>query len=58
MTIEVRVQGGGALPEYASAGAAGADLRASDEIRLEAWQSRPVLEKLVGPICWILERQQ
>ena len=34
------------------------DLQASDEVRLEQWQSRPVLEKLVGPICWILERQQ
>jgi cardiolipin synthase len=34
------------------------DLQASDEIRLDEWQSRPVLEKLVGPICWILERQQ
>jgi cardiolipin synthase len=34
------------------------DLLASDEIRLDDWQSRPVLEKLVGPICWILERQQ
>ena len=34
------------------------DLQASDEIRLAEWQSRSVLEKLVGPICWILERQQ
>jgi cardiolipin synthase len=34
------------------------DLQASDEIRLEEWQSRSVLEKLVGPVCWILERQQ
>jgi cardiolipin synthase len=34
------------------------DLHASDEIRLQEWESRPVLEKLVGPICWILERQQ
>jgi cardiolipin synthase len=34
------------------------DLQASDEIRMEEWQSRSVLEKLVGPICWILERQQ
>ena len=34
------------------------DLQASDHIRLETWQSRPLLEKLVGPVCWILERQQ
>jgi hypothetical protein len=35
-----------------------ADLAASDEITLERWTSRPVFEKLVGPVCWILERQQ
>lgn len=35
-----------------------ADLAASDEVTLDAWAGRPVLEKLVGPICWILERQQ
>jgi cardiolipin synthase len=35
-----------------------ADLAASDEITLERWQRRPVLEKLVSPVCWILERQQ
>jgi cardiolipin synthase len=35
-----------------------ADLAASDEVTLAAWNRRPVLEKLVGPICWILERQQ
>jgi cardiolipin synthase len=35
-----------------------ADLGASDEVRLEDWRARPVLEKLVGPVCWILERQQ
>jgi cardiolipin synthase A/B len=34
------------------------DLQTSDEVRLEGWQSRSVLEKLVGPVCWILERQQ
>lgn len=34
------------------------DLQASDEIRMIEWQSRPIFEKLVGPICWILERQQ
>ena len=35
-----------------------ADLAASDEITLDAWSRRPMLEKLVGPVCWILERQQ
>jgi cardiolipin synthase len=35
-----------------------ADLAASDEITIDAWTSRPLLEKLVGPVCWILERQQ
>jgi cardiolipin synthase A/B len=35
-----------------------ADLAASDEITVERWAGRPVLEKLVGPVCWILERQQ
>jgi cardiolipin synthase len=35
-----------------------ADLAASDEITLEQWGQRPALEKLVEPVCWILERQQ
>jgi cardiolipin synthase A/B len=35
-----------------------ADLCASEEITLDSWASRSVLEKLVGPVCWILERQQ
>jgi cardiolipin synthase len=34
------------------------DLEASDAIDLENWRSRPLLEKLIGPVCWILERQQ
>ncbi|HKC56207.1 MAG TPA: phospholipase D-like domain-containing protein [Vicinamibacterales bacterium] len=34
------------------------DLAASDEITLEQWGKRPALEKLVEPVCWILERQQ
>jgi len=34
------------------------DLASSDEVTLEAWAARPVLEKVVGPVCWILERQQ
>lgn len=35
-----------------------ADLAASDEVTLDGWCQRPLLEKLVGPVCWILERQQ
>jgi len=34
------------------------DLAASDEITLEDFGKRPALEKLVEPVCWILERQQ
>ena len=34
------------------------DLLASEEVRLAEWESRSLLEKLVGPVCWILERQQ
>jgi cardiolipin synthase len=34
------------------------DLATSDEVTLESWSGRPVLEKLVAPVCWILERQQ
>lgn len=35
-----------------------ADLAASDRITVGAWRARPLFEKVVGPICWILERQQ
>jgi cardiolipin synthase A/B len=35
-----------------------ADVSASDAITLDAWKRRPLLEKVVGPVCWILERQQ
>jgi cardiolipin synthase len=34
------------------------DRAASREVTLEAWQRRPVWEKIVGPFVWILERQQ
>jgi cardiolipin synthase len=34
------------------------DLAASDEITLDSWKRRPWLEKLVGRVAWILERQQ
>jgi cardiolipin synthase len=35
-----------------------ADLAASDEITSDGWRRRPRLEKLAGPVCWLLERQQ
>jgi cardiolipin synthase len=35
-----------------------ADVAASDEITMEVWRARSAFEKLVGPVCWILERQQ
>ncbi len=35
-----------------------ADLAASDEVTLDLWVARPLFEKIVGPVCWILERQQ
>jgi len=35
-----------------------ADLAASDEVTLDRWIARPVFEKVIGPVCWILERQQ
>jgi cardiolipin synthase A/B len=34
------------------------DLSNSREITLDDWQHRPVWEKLIGSIAWILERQQ
>ena len=34
------------------------DLAASDEVTLDDWNARSWFEKLVGPVCWILERQQ
>ncbi|MBI4485878.1 MAG: cardiolipin synthase B [Acidobacteria bacterium] len=34
------------------------DLAMSDEITSPTWRARPVVEKLVEPVCWILERQQ
>jgi cardiolipin synthase len=35
-----------------------ADIVKSREIRLAAWKRRPLWEKLIGPVAWILERQQ
>jgi hypothetical protein len=30
----------------------------SREITLKAWRRRPLWEKLIGAVAWILERQQ
>jgi cardiolipin synthase len=35
-----------------------ADRLRSREIRLEEWQKRPLWEKLIGIVAWLLERQQ
>jgi cardiolipin synthase len=35
-----------------------ADVARSQEITLEGWRRRPLLEKLIGSIAWVLERQQ
>jgi cardiolipin synthase len=35
-----------------------ADLKQCKEITLDAWRRRPVWEKLIGTVAWILERQQ
>ena len=35
-----------------------ADLLVSKEITLAAWRGRPLWEKLIGAVAWILERQQ
>jgi cardiolipin synthase len=34
------------------------DLAASDEVTADEWARRPWLEKMVGPVAWVLERQQ
>lgn len=34
------------------------DVAASREITLEAWRRRPLWEKLIGTVAWVLERQQ
>jgi cardiolipin synthase len=34
------------------------DLANSREVTLRDWEQRPVLEKIVGTVAWILERQQ
>ena len=35
-----------------------ADLAVSEEITLARWKSRPLWERALNPIVWILERQQ
>ncbi len=35
-----------------------ADIVRSEEIRLTSWKRRPIWEKLLGSVAWILERQQ
>ncbi|HUR34590.1 MAG TPA: phospholipase D-like domain-containing protein [Vicinamibacterales bacterium] len=35
-----------------------ADIARSREITLDSWRRRPVMEKLVGSVAWVLERQQ
>jgi cardiolipin synthase A/B len=34
------------------------DISASHEVTLREWQRRPLWEKLIGSVAWILERQQ
>ena len=35
-----------------------ADMSRSNEVTLDEWRKRPLLEKLVGTVAWVLERQQ
>ena len=35
-----------------------ADLAKCREITLDGWRNRPLWEKLIGAVAWILERQQ
>lgn len=51
MPIEVKVDGGGSLPEYASPGASGADLRASEAVVIApgGWAAVPTGLKLAIP---------
>ncbi len=34
------------------------DIARCNEVTLDEWRRRPVLEKLVGSVAWLLERQQ
>jgi cardiolipin synthase A/B len=35
-----------------------ADLTRSSEVVATKWRQRPILEKLIGTVAWVLERQQ
>jgi cardiolipin synthase A/B len=35
-----------------------ADLKRCERVTLDTWKRRPLFEKLIEPVCWILERQQ
>jgi cardiolipin synthase len=35
-----------------------ADIARSDQVLADEWRARPVAEKLIGTVAWILERQQ
>jgi len=35
-----------------------ADLSKCDRITLQEWKQRPLIEKMIGTVAWILERQQ
>ncbi len=34
------------------------DLKACEEVTLERWKQRPLIEKIIEPFAWFLERQQ
>jgi cardiolipin synthase len=34
------------------------DVASSREVTLDAWKHRPLWERIIGPVVWILERQQ
>ena len=34
------------------------DLKSCEQVTMDTWKRRPLLEKVVEPIAWILERQQ
>ena len=34
------------------------DVASSREVTLDAWKRRPLWERMIGPVVWILERQQ
>jgi len=35
-----------------------ADIARSTQITLDSWKRRPLWEKLIGSVAWVLERQQ